>query len=306
MSICGIVLYGEEYIKSKKKNIDQWKMLNPDTTFYICTVDMPGEGHEDYGIPLVVINNTVVNWYRDALIRHGLPIHILSDILRWYALHHLRLIVGGAPKLFMLEGDVICSEDHYNWMAQYPPQEGITVFGTDRACMVEYNGLSMTQNIIGMFENIYIHLIVPRIFGGNYIYNFPHSDFLDRLKRDSYYKTELHVRKIAVAGFLPDESDIKGIEKSLSGENPIAAEKSFLEDIPYSIQGIGILTLGSASPIKFHRPYTTLDLDPEREKYYIHQKNKSGWVKEENDELEERNQKRITCGPSCDVQVLSV
>ena len=256
--VCGIILYGMEYLQNYSY-LQEWKDMNPDVRFYICTMCVETgdklQKEKDFlkSLPdCIIINNPLLTWLLER-INKQLVMQFLGDILRWYALQKMMELSTVA---YVIEGDVKCVKP--NWMTLHLPEikQGITIFGRDRACIVSKgDSIKYIDSILQMYENTYTYLLVPKVFTGNFIYDMIEDDVNARLARDTDYEEAVET----ATTLTPADLERK--------------ETEFINDIPYSILGIGIRPI---SKFKFNLPKRP-DFDAEREKCYIHEQ-KLKWM----------------------------
>ena len=237
---CGIVVYGVEYTIRNIANIIRWKEMNPTIHFTIISTRLSEPIEQQYelerriktelGIDMIYIENPMLSWYK-ANIKDPRQLAFLSDIIRW---HGINVLKDKGPPVFLLEADTIC--ERANWMEEYDPLPGITVFGPDRSCIVYStpDGDDPLVGIIKMFDNVYKYLITQNVFGGNFEHlMYEDDEYIQRnLERNEHYQ------------FLTRQ--------------PINISEltRFIEDLPYSILGIKILQI---EKFKFNRPYFLRD-----------------------------------------------
>ena len=238
---CGIVIYGLDYIKGKIEQLKKWREFNPTVQFKIMTIDI-GDNIKDeiteLGFDVILIDKTkipLLNWLVTQIIELNktialgekeLPLHFISDIMRWYCLD---IIKDRAEYTCIMEADLVCNKE---WIRTYfvsnDLKDRLTIFGEDRAFIIYNNASEKLQAVINMYNNIYTLLVATNVFGGNYISFIPTestltnpNDFHPNGYTDIYNKeVENYKQK------LPDDLN-----------NQI---KSFIGRIPCSIMGIGI------------------------------------------------------------------
>ena len=254
---CGIVVYGVEYTIRNIANIIRWKEMNPTIHFTIISTRLsePIEQQDELerriktelGIDMIYIENPMLSWYK-ANIKDLRQLAFLSDIIRW---HGINVLKDKGPPVFLLEADTICIRP--NWMEEYCLYElipGITIFGPDRSCIVYYSNpdeVDSLADILKMFNNVYEYLITQNVFEGN----FQHLMYED----DEYIQRKL----------LHDEH--YQFLKSQTTVNPLQLN-DFIEELPYSIFGIGILQI---EKFKFNRPFLLKDeYNAEKQQNYKH------------------------------------
>jgi hypothetical protein len=238
---CGIVVYGVEYIRRHIDNIMRWKGMNPSIKFTIIStrlltdsieqqVELEEQIKREFDIDMIYIENDMLTWYK-AHIKEHRQLAFLSDIIRW---HGINVLKDKGNPVFLLEADTIC--ERVNWMEEYDPLPGITIFGPDRSCIVysKPDGDDPLVGIIKMFDNVYKYLITQNVFGGNFEHlMYEDDEYIQRkLERDEHYQ------------FLTRQ--------------PVNTQEltRFIEDLPYSILGIQILQI---KKFKFNRPYFLQD-----------------------------------------------
>ena len=210
---CGIMIYGVDYIRSHMDNIRQWQRMNPGIEFIITTVAEEEKAVIEAitaGFEVVYIEEPIVQWCKHELRRFGLPIHFLSDVMRWFCLDAIK---DRAEKVFLIEADVVCLT---NWMMEYPPTEALTVFGTDRACLLFCpfpRAMDSLMDILTFYRNVYEYLVEENIF----IDNFDHL-MVDGEVNDTY-------RKI--------------VAKPKDQRSTEADMRHYLNGIPHGLMGIG-------------------------------------------------------------------
>ena len=216
---CCIMIYGVEYIRSHMDNIRQWQTMNPGVEFIITTVaeDEEKAAIEEItaGFEVVYIEEPIVQWCKHELQQFGLPIHFLSDVMRWFCLDAIK---DRAEKVFLIEADVVCLRK--NWMTKYPPTEAITLFGTDRACALfcPYpRAMASLMEILTFYRNVFEYLIQENIFVGNFD-DFMRYDDVDKHLPEAYH---------AILA--------KPIEERSTEEE----ERHYLNSIPHGLLGIG-------------------------------------------------------------------
>lgn len=167
---CCIMIYGVDYIRSHMDNIREWQRMNPGIDFIITTVAEEEEkatiAEITAGFEVVYIEEPIVQWCKHKLHQFGLPIHFLSDVMRWFCLDAIK---DRGEKVFLIEADVICLRR--NWMMEYPPTEALTLFGTDRACALfcPYpRAMTSLMDLVTFYRNVYEYLIQENIFVGNF------------------------------------------------------------------------------------------------------------------------------------------
>ena len=214
---CGIMIYGVDYIRSHMDNIRQWQRMNPGIEFIITTVAEEEEkatiAEITAGFEVVYIEEPIVQWCKHELQRFGLPIHFLSDVMRWFCLDAIK---DRGERVFLIEADVVCLKE---WMMEYPPTEALTVFGTDRACLLFCpfpRAMDSLMDILTFYRNVYEYLIQENIFVGNFDHLMGNVD--ETLKDYAYLKV--------VA---------KPIEERSTEED----ERNYLNLIPLGLLGIG-------------------------------------------------------------------
>lgn len=257
--VCGIILYGMKYIEDYPY-MQEWKDMNKGVAFYICTMCVETEDkkqrEEDFlrSLPdCIVMDNPLFTWVIERIKRDRLPIHILVDVIRWYALQEMMKLSNVA---YVIEGDVKCLQP--DWMTSCLPdvQQGITIFGRDRACIVSKDSpMDDIDPIIRMYENTYKYLLVPKVFTGNFLYTMLEDNVEAKLARQDYDEALELAR-----GLPPDKVE--------------EAEAEFIKLIPFSILAIGIRQLHE---FKLHLP-TRTEFDAERKNCYVHEQ-KLEWSK---------------------------
>lgn len=254
---CGIVAYGVKYIKRNIDNIMRWKVMNPTIRFTIISTRLsdPIEEQDELerriktklGIDMIYIENEMLSWYKEH-IKEPRQLAFLSDIIRW---HGINVLKNKGNPVFLLEADTICKRR--NWMEEYCLYEllpGITIFGPDRSCIVysKPDDDDPFEGIIKMFDNVYEYLIRKNVFVGNFQHLMYEDDkyIQKKLLKDEYYH------------FLTSQTTV----------NPLQLN-DFIEDLPYSILGIGILQI---EKFKFNRPFLLKDkYNAERDGNYEHE-----------------------------------
>jgi len=192
---CGIIIYGVEYIRSHMDDIRKWQTMNPGVEFIITTVAEEEEkaAIEEItaGFEVVYIEEPIVQWCKHELQEFGLPIHFLSDVMRWFCMDAIK---DRGEKVFLIEADVICLQD--NWMMEYPPTKALTLFGTDRACALfcpNIDAMDSLIDIVTFYRNVYEHLIQKNIFVGNFDHLMMGN--VDETLKDYAYCEILKIRK---------------------------------------------------------------------------------------------------------------
>ena len=210
---CGIMIYGVDYIRSHMDNIRQWQRMNPGIEFIITTIAEEEKAAIEAitaGFEVVYIEEPIVQWCKHELQRFGLPIHFLSDVMRWFCLDAIK---DRGEKVFLIEADVVCLKE---WMMEYPCKEALTVFGTDRACLLfcpHPRAMASLIDLVTFYRNVFEYLIEENIFVGN----FDHLMMGDEMN-DAY-------RAILA----------KPIEERSTEED----ERNYLNSIPHGLMGIG-------------------------------------------------------------------
>ena len=212
--ICGIVIYGIEYINEKLADLVNWKRMNPGVTFVIMTIrlrkecktlfkaniahlkglkDVKGnvvfgtnndDGVIDVDIDVDYSTIPFINWLRKYTYIYRLPVHFISDILRWYCLDIL-VKKKTADYICVMEADLICLKN--NWIIDYinsqspitnspitnsPIKDTVSIFGTDRT-FIMYNGnTEILKNIIISFNDIYKYFIETNLYRTNNLIYF--------------------------------------------------------------------------------------------------------------------------------------
>ena len=215
---CCIMIYGVDYIRRHMDNIRQWQRMNPGIEFIITTVAEEEEkaaiAEITNGFEVVYIEEPIVQWCKHKLQRFGLPIHFLSDVMRWFCLDAIK---DRAEKVFLIEADVVCLK---KWMMEYPCKEALTLFGTDRACALfcpHPRAMASLIDLVTFYRNVYEYLIQENIFVGNFDDLMMYSDVDEHL-------TEAYRAILA-----------KPIEERSTEED----ERNYLNSIPHGLLGIG-------------------------------------------------------------------
>ena len=232
--ICGIVIYGIEYIKGIKGKLDklvEWKKMNPGVTFVIMTIRLFDEKEEDFvhhikslqdlkddkgnvvfgtknddGV-INVIDIPFIEWLIKYTHSLRLPVHYISDILRWYCLDIL-VEKKTADYACVMEADLICLKD--DWIIDYiksktesltgspitnsPIKDKISIFGSDRTFIMHNGNTEILKEIILSFNDIYQYFIQTNLYSSNFIY------FINQIKsgktengKEHYYKTQYDI-----------------------------------------------------------------------------------------------------------------
>ena len=273
---CGIIVYGVDYIRSKVTNIKQWVQMNPGIQFIIVTTLLTDTEAERVAIEeiitelntelvglipvtIVYIDEPIVKWYKIELQRLKLPIHFLSDIIRWFGLYAINQQKGG--HVFLLEADTVCKRN--GWMKEVidhfgvVSEEQITVYGPDRACIF-YSGISehkLLDHILSMYRNVYKYRIEQNIFVGNFEHYMADTDIEYGLKQNTHYQTL--------------------IGKSLESRSTEEDMREFIKDLPTSILGIGIFRFNE---FKIIRPYRMGKMYDAEEKHDYEHDEKKEWM----------------------------
>ena len=232
--ICGIVIYGIEYIKGKLDKLVEWKTMNPGVTFVIMTIRLVDENadkfsdyiktlrelkdnegnvvfgtlNDDVGIDGVidVIDIPFIEWLIKYTHSLRLPVHYISDILRWYCLDIL-VKMKKTDYACVMEADLTCLKD--DWIINYikskttlepsPIKDKISIFGSDRTFIMHNGNTEILKEIILSFNDIYQYFIQTNLYSSNLIY------FINQIKtgkkengNEHYYKTHYDnaIRKI--------------------------------------------------------------------------------------------------------------
>ena len=175
-------------------------------------------------IEVIFITHPFLEWLVQNLQHYKRPLHYLSDILRWYIMHHI-IHLTNSQTIYVIEADVVCITP--NWMLDRMSylQECVTLFGKDKACIAYHYARDPTKSkttmteIITMYDNIFEYRVKQNIFGGNFDHLMT-SDSIEELKRDWHYLS-LMSRPV----------------KDRSSDYDI---RNYLDDIPVGILGIAI------------------------------------------------------------------
>ena len=221
---CGFVIYGVDYIRDHIENIKQWREMNPEIVFEITTILLKDETEDiineiTKGFTVHYINEPIVIWLRDQLQKYHLPIHFLSDVMRWFCLEKLFM---NSDTDFLLEADVICLKPQ--WLIESIPklEDGLTIFGKDRSCIVIHNNGDTLSTIVNMFRNVYHLLILENVFVGN---------FMNKITGESEDIVISYLNQLDYDKLMEIDIELRSTEKD---------KIDFINDLPRSILGIGI------------------------------------------------------------------
>ena len=162
---CGIIVYGVDYIRSKVTNIKQWVQMNPGIQFIIVTTLLTDTEAERVAIEDIItelntelvglipvtilyIDEPIVKWYKIELQRLKLPIHFLSDIIRWFGLYAINQQKGG--HVFLLEADM----DQIEHVFFIPEYQNINYLTTFCQCIEMYINIGLNKIFLLVILNI--------------------------------------------------------------------------------------------------------------------------------------------------------
>jgi hypothetical protein len=236
--VCGVVIYNINYMKTKKEQLEKWKEMNPQVDFKILTVPLnPDDMHrfselnfKDIEV-ISIPESNILSWLKNRLLTYKIPIHYLSDIMRWYCLQFLISTYHGSYDYFcVMEADLICNTE--NWMNHYfktNPEilnNKLTIFGEDRAFITYHNAYELLNKIIMFFEFVYIYIVSRNHFDKDeYILDC----ILEIINDDRQNKENI------------EENTEKCIEEKIKGKFPIPHdERGFINQLQISRLGIGI------------------------------------------------------------------
>ncbi len=289
--LCGIMIYGVEYIRKKRPQLLDWQRMNPGVEFKIITTDIDNLGEplgepalteqlSELGIGVEIIPKGTypfLDWLVANIVRLESnekleqPRHFISDIMRWYCLDFLR---GRNQYTCVMEADLECNS---GWIQPYFEEHDLknklTIFGEDRAFIVYNNASDNLARILAMLDNLYKFIVKTKVLDqGNFpIPNEPITDI------EAYKKTLTY--QLAQYEKIIEKPPVGAeLDKHISG---------FISEIPCSpIMGIGIrttypglfnLTYTKKSHTNQNKELPENSEDPELVlKYYTHEK-KEEW-----------------------------